>query len=129
MAKGGIYVASKAFLGPMWRALRDNGLPICSTWIDESEPGQTSDWAALWVRCVREASEADCVLCYAESGEVLKGALVEVGIALGHGIPIIWVGPELSVCHHPSVIRASSLTDGIDLARELVSEINRGIRP
>jgi hypothetical protein len=125
----GIYVASKAFRGPMWRALRENGLPICSTWIDESEPGQTFDWEDLWLRCLREASEADTLVLYWEAGEVLKGALVEVGIALGHGIPIIWVGPELSVCHHPSVIRASSLKDGIDLARELVPEINRGIRP
>lgn len=88
-----IYVASKAKHGPLWRRLRSGGLPIISTWIDESEPGQTYNWQNLWYRCVEEASTCTILLLYQESpDEKLKGALVETGCALGRGIPVITVG-------------------------------------
>jgi len=112
----GIYVASKAFRGPMWRALRDNGLPICSTWIDESEPGQTFDWEGLWLRCLREVREADALVLYWEGGDVLKGALVEVGVALASNVHVLWVGPRLSVCAHPLVLVVETLPGAMAMA-------------
>ena len=99
----GIYVASKTKHAPTWRQLRDFGFPICSTWIDEAAQGQTKSWPDLWSRCVREAACSDALVLYHETGEVLKGALVEVGVALGEGIPVFWVGPRMSVCSHRCV--------------------------
>lgn len=91
---GGIYFASKATAhGPRWRQLRDEGWPVISSWIDESEPGQTTDWADLWQRCIQETQRCD-VFIYREPGEVLKGALLELGVALSLCKPVYAVGME-----------------------------------
>lgn len=111
----GIYIASKAKHGQRWLDLRALGVEIDSTWIDEFRPGATSDWPDLWTRCVDEAGSADALVCYHEEGDVLKGALVEIGVALKAGIPvhIAAVGPEGSFgqtfVNHPLVTMHSSL--------------------
>ena len=87
-----LYVASRASIperAAMWRKIRDSGVVITSSWIDEDGPGQTDDYADLWRRIVHEIAAADRLVLYAESGDFpLKGALVEVGVALGLGKPI-----------------------------------------
>lgn len=61
----GIYVASKAKHGPVWKSYRDEGLyPISASWLDECGEGETSDWADLWRRCIVEASECGCLVAY-----------------------------------------------------------------
>lgn len=101
-----IYVASKSKYGPMWRALRAQGHPIISTWIDESGEGETKDPAEFWTRCVREASSCTSMVVLHEDGEVMRGALVEMGAALAHGRPVFWAGPSyLSALSHPLVQR------------------------
>jgi hypothetical protein len=77
-----IYVASKTKHGAMWRSLRDKGYPIISTWIDESEAGQSNNLPDLALRCIREAASASFTILYCEPGETLKGALMETGAAL-----------------------------------------------
>lgn len=105
MTGAGVYVASKAFHGLMWREWRDAGIPIVSTWIDESDEGATADWADLWTRCVDEAAGCAVLLVYAEPGEVLKGALVEVGAALAAGRKVIVCGDvSHSWVTHPGVL-------------------------
>ena len=78
---------------------------MISTWIDESEPGQTSDFTSLASRCIAEASRADYVLLYCEPGEVLKGALIEAGAALASGKRVLCVGTCSNLSpvlrHHP----------------------------
>lgn len=94
-----IYVASRASVperSAMWRRLRSEGWPIVSTWIDESGEGETADFADLWHRIEREIQCCDGLILYAERDDFpLKGALVEVGIALGLGKPIavVLAGP------------------------------------
>lgn len=84
----GIYVASKAVAhGPMWRARRAAGWPIISTWIDESDEGATLDWPDLWGCCLAEAARAEVLIVYREPGEVLKGAFIEIGVALAMSPP------------------------------------------
>lgn len=112
----GIYVASKVKHAPMWRKMRDRGgpdpFPICSTWIDEARDKQSPSPADLWRRCVSEAANADAVIPYVEPGEVLKGALVEVGAALARGVPVFVVGePDGSWASHPLVRRCASLDE------------------
>ena len=90
---GGIYIASKTRHADKWRALRASGTTILSTWIDEAGTGETQDFADLWIRCVREAATCDALVFYAECGDVLKGAFVEVGAALAAGRPVYIVTP------------------------------------
>jgi len=46
----------------------------------------------LSARCLAEIADATAVLLYCEPGEVLKGALLEVGAALMNGTPVLCVG-------------------------------------
>lgn len=119
----GIYMASKAVHGPVWEELKMLGYPICSTWIHESDQGETNDWVDLWSRCVREASAADALIVVRHSGEILKGAWVEVGAALSNDIPVFAVGcEEFSVRHHPKFRVCSNLEDALFFAFRTYNE-------
>lgn len=87
-----IYVASKTKHADLWRAWRDTGVPIVSTWIDEAGPGASPDVPDLARRCIEEAAGADRVVLYCEPGELHKGTLIEVGAALACGVPVYCVG-------------------------------------
>lgn len=113
----GVYVASRTDCAPMWRALRDYGARITSSWIDEAEVGQTADASELWERVIREVLEADRLVVYARDSDVLAGALVEVGAALAAGKPVYVLGdcPQFSkrcsFISHPLVRRARDFAD------------------
>lgn len=111
----GIYFASKVEHAPRWRELRTRGIPVVSTWIDEAGPGDSGDYGDLWIRCINEAAHAACVIAYAEPGEVMKGALAEIGAALAHGVPVIYVGPAMDkgVTKHPLVSLAPDIESAI----------------
>ncbi len=87
-----IYVASRASLparAEMWRRLRAEGVPIISSWIDEDGPGETEDFGLLWERIEDEIAQSQALVLYAETEDFpLKGALIEVGMALRGRIPI-----------------------------------------
>lgn len=105
LSRNGIYTASKTRHASLWRALRDQGYPIISTWIDEAGEGESRSLSDLWVRCIRESSRCAVLLLYVEPGDVLKGAHAEAGVALSHGIPVHYVGPPdlFSMLNHPGV--------------------------
>lgn len=89
----GIYIASRASVperSAMWRNYRDLlGVPIVSSWIDEAADGETEDFGELWERILAEITECNRLVLYAEPSDFpLKGALVEVGMALSLGKPI-----------------------------------------
>lgn len=111
-----IYVASRASVQDrpaMWRSLRDAGWNIISTWIDEAGPGETASMSDLWERIDREVASCDVLVLYAEPSDLpLKGAFVEVGMALAYGKPVIVVGADLgSWTHHPMVMRVPEIHD------------------
>jgi len=87
-----LYVASRASLPArpaMWRELRASGWRICSTWIDEAGDGETGDLIELWSRIEAEVRAADGLILYAEREDFpLKGALIEVGMAIGMRKPV-----------------------------------------
>jgi hypothetical protein len=89
-----LYIASKTKYAQDWITLRNSGWPIISTWIDEAGPGETNDFRDLWVRCISEARQATGLLVCGETVDLLKGALVEVGAALGNGVPVVMVAPR-----------------------------------
>ena len=91
-----IYVASKVKHAPMWVAVRQYLLPkgheIVSTWIDEAGEGQTTSYTELARRCIDEISACDVLILFCEPGDLLKGALIEVGAALALGKKVAVVG-------------------------------------
>jgi len=124
-----IYVASRASVperGAMWRKLRDAGAPIISSWIDEDGPGQTQDFGELWTRIAREVTSADGLILYVEPDDFpLKGALVEVGMALAVERPVYVVAPAVKLetrslrplgswASHPLVHFAPTVADAIN---------------
>ena len=85
-----VYVASRASVPErpkMWQGLRSQcGWRITSTWIDEAGEGETESFSGLWERIGPEIARADGLILYAEASDLpLRGALVEVGMALGMG--------------------------------------------
>lgn len=102
-----LYVASRASVperSAMWRNLRTAGWPIISTWIDEAGEGETECNRELWARIHAEISVAHAVVLYAEPGDFpLKGALVEVGIAIGMNKPVMVCLPGVDI--HPHTCR------------------------
>lgn len=119
----GIYFASKVWHAKQWQTLRDAGVLTVSTWIDEAGEGQTADYAELSDRCVAEISRASAVLLYCEPGEILKGALIEVGVALATGTPVLCVGECESLSRvfrkHPLWQEFSTVDEALEAAWKL----------
>lgn len=118
------YVASRASVPArpaMWRLLRASGWQITSTWIDEAGEGETADFTELWARVGMEIDAADALVLYAEKSDFpLKGALIEIGMALGMGKPVYVCLPDIvldartdrpvgSWVRHPLVHRIETL--------------------
>jgi hypothetical protein len=131
------YVASRASLPErpaMWRYFRDQGFEVTSTWIDEAGEGETACMTELWGRILTEVGAADALILYVEPNDFpLKGALIEVGMALGLGKPVRVVAPGVHlesksmrplgswaahalVSFHPTV--RAALTLPVDVASE-----------
>ena len=127
---GEIYVASRASVperGQMWRRFRDEGVRISSTWIDEDGAGQTENWDELWLRISNEIQASNALVLYAEKDDFpLKGALIEVGIALGLQRPVIVCLPGVALpsnfrpigswINHPLVTRVNDIAAAVKLA-------------
>ena len=113
----GIYIASKAIHGQRWRNLRASGVPIISTWIDESEVGANCDWSDLWVRSAKEAAAARALILFRLPDEQHAGALIEAGCAIRQGRPVFAVGwDHASFRHHPLVRTVDTLEEALQLA-------------
>lgn len=97
----GVYVASRASVperGAMWRRLRAEGWLINSSWIDEDGEGQTADFGELWIRIEAEIKRSTGLVFYAEPDDLpLKGAYIEVGMALSAGLPVCAVLPDITL--------------------------------
>lgn len=113
-----IYVASKTKHVKKWLAFRDAGYPINSTWLDEAGPGETKDFADLWMRCCLEAKAAKVLVAYRERNETMKGAMIEIGVALSTPKLVLVVGEweNMSFLHHPTVKQVPTLNEAMALA-------------
>jgi hypothetical protein len=130
----GIYIASRASLperAAAWRELRAKGIHVTSSWIDEAGPGQTSDFGELWSRILAEVTSSAAIIVYAAKDDFpLKGTLVEAGMAIAAGVPVLVVldGVELeprsmrpigSWIAHPLVTRCANIEDALALAKKI----------
>ncbi len=125
----GIYVSSRATVPERvetWRALRAEGHDIVSSWIDETDAGRC-DWSDLWERISREIAGCARLVVYVEPDDLpLKGVLVEIGMALANGVPVVVVAPGVvleprsmrplgSWLAHPLVARCDTLAEAFAL--------------
>lgn len=96
-ARQGTYIASRTFdqYIKRWKELRDvQGFTIVSSWID----GCKEVDQGLWSQIAEELAGAERLVLYVENGDFpLKGALVEVGMALGAGIKVFVVAPGVEI--------------------------------
>lgn len=95
------YVASRASVperGAMWRAFRNQGIQITSSWIDEDGEGQSDSLIDLWDRIHHEIGQCDMLVLYAETNDFpLKGALIEAGMALGMNKSVVVCLPDVAL--------------------------------
>jgi hypothetical protein len=118
MSAKSVYIASKTKYAPLWRQMRDEqGIPIIGTWIDEAGAGETSDFADRWRRCIAESSSCDLFILFVEPDDHIKGALVELGVALHAERSVAIVGdcPSVpaSLMHHPNITRYASVEEAL----------------
>ena len=124
-----VYISSKLKYAAKWRIVRDSGINVISTWIDNPEiPDNAQDMSALWSKIIAEASMADILLVYRQnSDEQLKGGFIELGAALANGATIYAVGfNDHTFIHHPNVTIFSTLDDAlIAIESEMKEEEDR----
>lgn len=78
--------------------MRAAGMSIVSSWIDEDGVGATASFEDLWRNIDTEIRACRRLVLYAEADDFpLKGALVEVGMALGRGKPVLAVLPGVTL--------------------------------
>ena len=79
-----------------WRDM--NRFEINSTWIDDGTSDQIADFPALWAKIEREIREANGLVLYALAPDFpLRGALVEVGMAIGIGKRVAVFSPGVVI--------------------------------
>lgn len=117
-----VYTASKMKQGRKWLDLHAGaqGLYFHARWLKHTALGtpDTPEHAAkFWLEDEQDVRDADVVLVYAEQGEHLRGALVEAGMALACGVPVVVVGdsPDFGTWqYHPGVVaRATTVPSAL----------------
>jgi nucleoside 2-deoxyribosyltransferase len=114
-----IYGASKLTYAPMWRRLRtewsefewtacwpDHPLVLSDDPYVAQEGAPAITFQRAWETNEQDVRRADIVLLYCEPDDVLCGALVEAGMALGQGQSVFVVGENPGIGtwrYHPKV--------------------------
>ncbi len=111
-----VYLASKLRNHKILTAIREewHDIEITSSWMKDHY-GQVPDEPAFaklfWQVDEHDVLRSDVTVVYTQPEDELRGALVEAGIALGSGKPVITVGdgPSLGTwSYHPRVYRVGS---------------------
>lgn len=124
-----VYIASSMRHGPLWQAWasahleKSRGFRVISRWPVHAadELAETPGNAKLfWQHDIEDVLSADLLLCYAADGDTPRGALVETGVALASGIPVLAVGPATLLgtwIHHSGVYHVEDLTAALEWLR------------
>lgn len=110
-----IYTASKLHYADLFKHLRTQWPEFHFTARWPFFRGQVSDSpeeaSKFWIDDFDDVKRADVVLCYSAGQDQLKGALVEVGMALALCKPVIVIGLDHTWTYHPLVQRAKDWDD------------------
>lgn len=128
----GIYACSRASVPErvaMWKNIRARGVLLTSSWIDDELSQDLENPGAFWEKVTVEIKASSRLILYIEPDDLpLRGAFVEVGIALGNGIPVTIVAPDVALdpktCRplgnwikHPLVSFAATIEEAIEIVR------------
>lgn len=112
-----------------WKELRVQQIDVefTSSWPDVADQeihgtATPKVYEEAWVRNVLDVRQCDAVLVYGGAEDILCGALVEAGVALGLGKTVICVGSSRSFGtwqYHPNVFIAKTVIEAINLAKKL----------
>lgn len=84
-----MYVAGKIWHAPRFQVVRSLGYNVTSRWIDyDDNHPVVQNKPLLWQHCYEDVAAADFLLLYSEEDDEQRGALVEVGMAMGMNKPI-----------------------------------------
>ena len=114
-----VYFASKLHHADRWRLLSATSRHVHAhaRWLHHAMIGtKETEGREFWLQDEQDVRDADFVIVYAEPGEHLRGALVEAGMALAYGVPVIVVGEHEDYGtwqHHPAVVRAATLDEAL----------------
>lgn len=92
-----VYTASKLSRGAQWRQIHAacNHVYFHARWLKHNQIGTPDlrEYAArFWKEDEQDVKSADVLVVWAEGDEHLQGALVEVGMAIAFGVPVIVIG-------------------------------------
>lgn len=127
-----VYTASKLHTAEIWKELHKAWPEVYfhARWLKHIDLG-TEDGPAraheFWLQDEEDVLSSDAVLVYGRPGEKLAGALVEAGMAIAWGIPVVVVGehPDYGTWqYHPRVTRVSTLEE----ARDTLGRLDVGWR-
>lgn len=115
-----IYVASKVKWRYLWHSWRRNipsNVQINARWLDVYDVTGDAGCAELWQTIVEDVRDCDALIVLrADGDEQLKGAYIEIGIALALGKPILAVGlDDHTFSKHPLVTCVGSVPDAFDI--------------
>jgi hypothetical protein len=122
-----VYTASKLSRAAQWRELHANYPHVYfhARWLKHNlikTPDLPEFAPRFWLEDEQDVCNADALLLWAEGDEHLRGALVEAGMAIAFGIPVIVIGqhPDYGTWqHHPGVTIAGDLHAAMKLLFEM----------
>jgi hypothetical protein len=141
-----VYTASKLHHAWMWRRLRATWADVDHTaqWVDdfingrpEGSPEEAISVALaqrIWAICEADVRRSDVVLAYAESDDILRGALIETGMAIAWGKRVICCGDTNNPTwgtwrHHRAVVSVGDLDAAHALLRCWSNRLRRPRHP
>ena len=120
-----VYTASKTTHAKKWLELDASSktIKVSARWIKEVALAQYVDVlkdnqtlrefsARCWIEDIEDIKTSDFLMLYGESNEHLRGALVEAGVALCEGVPVVCIGkhPDYGTWQeHPLVLHMDSI--------------------
>lgn len=121
-----VYFASHLRHAEKWRcAPASQGVRAFARWharvLGCGEP-DVLELADLWLENEQDVRDADCVIVYAEKDDLMRGCLIEAGMAMAYGVPVLVVGDNPGIgdwIHHPGAQRCESLSEAIMRAVEI----------
>lgn len=114
-----VYTASKLGAAQVWHDIQATWPEIyChARWLKHNKlgtPDSPEMAKSFWIEDEEDVRSADVLVVLGRQGEHLRGALVEAGIAIASGIPVIVVGEHSDYGtwqYHPGVRRVVNLDD------------------
>ena len=93
-----LYTASKIERAPIWQRMRQewgDKIEFTSRWLDMCDLEGTAtekDFRRFWLIDKADIARSDYLMLWGEGDEHLRGALVEAGMAIAYGTPVLTIG-------------------------------------